>query len=164
MSGKRGRPPKDQPKKEPIPFSMEQSKEIEDLIKKCIKQNEIDVGDASICGLMVTPAISSTVAGRCIKANKELNHFSGYDYIIEISKEIWDLISQKSKELLILHQVMHIKITYNKQGNPSYSLRPHDVQDFVELIEKYGVNWLKEVNLAREQLADVKSENGGNNG
>jgi hypothetical protein len=52
---------------------------------------------------MVTPAISSTVAGRCIKANKELNHFSGYDYIIEISKEIWDLITQKSKELLILH-------------------------------------------------------------
>jgi hypothetical protein len=34
---KRGRPRKDQPKGEPIPFSMEQSKEIEDLIKKCIK-------------------------------------------------------------------------------------------------------------------------------
>lgn len=160
----RGRPRKDEPKREVVPFSMIQDKVIEGLIEECIKENDIEVGDAKICGLMVTPCISPSVAGRCIRAGKELTHFSGYDYIIEISKEIWDLLSETSRKLLVLHECMHIKVTYKKDGEPIYSTRPHDIEDFSELVQKYGVNWIKEVNLVKEDLADVKSDGGIFNG
>ncbi|MFA7142879.1 MAG: hypothetical protein WC175_02730 [Candidatus Dojkabacteria bacterium] len=47
-----------------------------------IEENNIDTGTAKLCGLMVTPCINKTTAGRCIKAGKELKFFSDYDYII----------------------------------------------------------------------------------
>jgi hypothetical protein len=63
-------------------------------MKEMIKENNIDIGSAKICGLMVSPNINKTTAGRCIKAGKELKFFSNYDYIIEISQEYWDNLTE----------------------------------------------------------------------
>ena len=124
-----------------IVFEMKQSKEIQNLIKELVEEINIDTGTAKICGLMLTPGINKTTAGRCIRAGKELKFFSDYDYIIEISQEYWDNLTEQARKLLVLHEVMHIDIRYTKQGKEIFGMRQHDVQDqdFAVLLEKYGL-------------------------
>lgn len=145
-------------KKQKEPLVIEKSPQVEAMIKDCLRQANILTGNAKICGLMVSPVISKNVAGRCIRTGRELNHFSGYDYIIEISKEYWDNITPETRKILVLHECMHIQVTWKKDGEPKFGIRPHDMEDFSELIEKHGVKWLREVNLVKEHLADKNSE------
>ena len=133
-------------------FGIMQSQKIQFLMKEMIKENNIDIGSAKICGLMVSPNINKTIAGRCIKAGKELKFFSNYDYIIEISQEYWDNLTEQAKKILILHELMHIDIRYTKQGKEIFGIKSHDVEDFAVLLEKYGLNWLKEIKLVQEHL------------
>ena len=149
------------PQKQIIEFFMEQSDELKERIYKCIKENNIDIGKAAICGLMVSPYISKETAGRCIRSGKQLKHFSNYDYIIEISQEFWDNVSDKTKQILILHEVLHINIKYKKDGTQIYALNPHDIEDFSKLISKYGVDWIKDIQLVKEHIKDKESEQNG---
>ena len=38
-------------------------------------------------------------------------------------------------------KLLHIGIDYRQGGEEVYSIRPHDVEDFKVIIEKYGVDW-----------------------
>lgn len=144
--------------KQKVPFSMQQSQEIEKLIQECIQQNDLDTGGAKICGLMVTPYISPTTAGKCIRAGKQLKFFSDYDYIIQISKDYWDNLKEETRKILVLHECLHIKTTYKKDGTILYQLNQHDVEDFAQLLDKYGVHWLRQVNLVKEHLQDKDND------
>ena len=137
-------------------FGIMQSQKIQFLMKEMIKENNIDIGSAKICGLMVYPNINKTTAGRCIRAGKELKFFSDYDYLIEISAEYWDNLTEQSRKILVLHELMHIDIRYTKQGKEIFGTKPHDVEDFAILLQKYGLHWLREVKLIEEHLKDLK--------
>lgn len=151
---KAGRNRFNKPSKQVVEFSMEQSEELKAKIDQCIKDNNIDIGNASICGLMVSPYITRDTAGRCIRSGKQLKHFSDYDYIIEISQEFWDSVSDKTKQILILHEVLHINVKYKKDGTQVFALNPHDIEDFSRLISKYGVDWVKDIQLVKEHIKD----------
>ena len=48
--------------------------------------------------------------------------------------------TEEQIRILLLHELMHVQIT--KDGNEEvYSVRPHDVEDFREIIERYGMDW-----------------------
>ncbi len=147
----RGRPRK---QVQQVVFEMKQSQEIQALIREMVQENNIDTGSAKVCGLMVTPSINKTTAGRCIRAGKELKFFSDYDYIIQISRDYWDNLTEQARKILVLHEVMHIDIRYTKQGKEVFGMRQHDVEDFAVLLEKYGLHWLREVKLVQEHLKD----------
>ena len=43
-------------------------------------------------------------------------------------------------KILILHELMHVGII--KDGNEeSYFVRPHDIEDFRDIIVQYGLDW-----------------------
>ena len=43
-------------------------------------------------------------------------------------------------EILLLHELLHIGIQWD--GNEeTYSIIPHDVEDFRAIIERYGIGW-----------------------
>ncbi len=111
--------------------------------------------------LIVEPMIAPNVAGRCIKCNKQLQLFSGCEYLIEISGDVWQNLDLKTKKILLQHELMHIDVKQNKKGELVCKIRDHDIQDFITIIEKYGVNWIKVINLLYEQLQDKKNEQKG---
>ena len=41
----------------------------------------------------------------------------------------------------MLHELMHIGIKYDKQGELTPFIVPHSVQDFRYILEKYGLDW-----------------------
>lgn len=131
-----------------------QNAQLNNLIKLVVEEENIDIAEAKICGLQVSPSIGDFIAGRCIRSGKQLKHFSGYDYIIEVSGELWDLLNEQTKYLLVYHELLHIGIKYKKDGSVVYGIVDHDIKDFRNIIKKYGIDWISEVNLLNSTLVD----------
>ena len=55
-------------------------------------EHSIELGPAQVGYLLVYPNLSKTRAGKTIKASREVKHYSGNDYLVEISGELWDML------------------------------------------------------------------------
>lgn len=127
--------------------------DIQTLAEKVIKKENIDVQDAKIRYLMVSPNVTKTIAARIIKTGAETKLFADCDYIVEVSREIWNSVTDEVKYILLHHELLHIHIE-EKKDEVKYLLCDHDVQDFSRIIKKHGVDWLEAVRTVQEQLKD----------
>ena len=129
------------PKKEKV---LEISQSVKAMAEKVIAEEGLDLVGATIEYLLVHPSISDTVAGRCIRSNRELNFFTKLNYIIEMSGELWNSLDEKTQYILTFHELLHINPVINaRTGEVVYKLIDHDVKDFMRIIEKYGIDWFK---------------------
>ena len=120
---------------------------LEELANAVIKENMMDwLNPIKIKFLFVVPEISRTVHGRCIRPSGELKHFGKFDVLIEFSHKIWQSISDDTRKLLMLHELLHITIQKAKKDGEEDKvvLAPHDVNDFYTIISKHGVEWFRE--------------------
>jgi len=132
------------------------SQELETLAEKIIKDEGMEIYPSEISYLLVYPNISKTVAGRCIRTGKELKFFSGKDYLIEISGELWDTLDASARKILMEHELRHIMpVMNNKTGEWKFELRNHDIMEFSSIIKKYGINWIDKVKLSISSLYDL---------
>jgi len=95
--------------------------------------------------LIIYPNISNRVVARVCKSGRHVKLLNDYDYIVEFSGEIWDKLSKESKKLVMLHELRHVHIDYDRNGEPRYRLINHDVQDFYSILDKYGLDYIKEL-------------------
>lgn len=136
-----------------------ENEEIAILGDKIIGEKNIQIGDAKIGFLEVVPNISKTVAARCIRANNELQYFSDYQYIIEVSSDVWNKIDDKTRSILLEHELRHILVVMNeKSGEWQYKLQNHDVMDFYSIIKEHGIDWLPNFKTIISSLYDLKPE------
>ena len=78
------------------------------------------------------------IAGRCVKAPGLWRDFTGYDFAIWARKHFWDQFDAELRRALILHELLHIEVKRDNDGNPKFSTRKHDVEDFVDVARQYG--------------------------
>ncbi len=134
----------------------EVSDELKQLAETVIEEQKLDINPAKVEFLLVYPNIAKTVAGRCIKTSKELRFFSGKDYLIEMSGELWDSLDDSVRYVLMQHELMHIlPIMNDKTGEWKFELRRHDIEDFSSIIKKHGIDWISKVKLSISSLYDL---------
>lgn len=73
-----------------------------------------------------------------------------FAYMIEIFKENVKGMSREQIVALIYHELRHIQLTTDGDG-PKIDLVGHDIDDFVNMIEKLGANW----NYTRARIPDL---------
>lgn len=130
--------------------------ELRELAERIVKDEVMEISPAEVEYLLVYPNISKTVAGRCIRASKELKFFSGKDYLIEISGELWDALDDSVKYVLVQHEMMHILPHMDeKTGEWKFELRQHDIEDFSKIIKKHGIDWISKVKLSISSIYDL---------
>jgi hypothetical protein len=78
------------------------------------------------------------IAGRCIKAPRLWHDVTGVDFAIWARKHFWDDFNTELRRALVLHELEHIEVKRDKNGQPKYSVRKHDVEDFVDVARQYG--------------------------
>lgn len=134
----------------------EVSDELKKLADTVISEQNLDVSPGRVSYLLVYPNIAKTVAGRCIKTSKELSFFSGNDYLIEMSGELWDSLDDNVRYVLMTHELKHIMPVMNdKTGEWKFEIRRHDVEDFSSIIKAHGVDWISKVKLSISSLYDL---------
>ena len=92
-----------------------ESPEVETLAKKVIERHKLEFGPAEIGYFLVYPNISKQRAAKCIKATREVKYYSGNDYLIEISGEMWDMLDTQTKEMVLYHELLHIDPSFKSK-------------------------------------------------
>jgi hypothetical protein len=63
--------------------------------------------------------------------------FTNKMFVLILFKPFWDENSRAKRALLLYHELKHIY----KKDNGQYSLRRHDIEDFLDIVRKYGSHW-----------------------
>ena len=72
------------------------------------------------------------------------------DFTITVFEPNVEGFTEEQKKILIFHELLHVGIEFNADGTESYSIRPHDLEDFKEVIDRYGTGW-SEVNEREDE-------------
>ena len=84
-----------------------------------------------------------TIYGECEKIPDKYKWIIPYDFTITIFEPNVERFTEEQMRILLLHELMHIGI--ESDGNEEkYFIVPHDVEDFKEILNKYGVEWANE--------------------
>ena len=81
-----------------------------------------------------------SVFGQCEKIPDKYKWSVPCDFTITIFEPNVERFTEEQLRILILHELMHVGIA--KDGNEeTYFIRPHDIEDFRDIIERYGLDW-----------------------
>jgi len=106
----------------------------------------------------IYPAISKTVWAHIFKVTPYMKMFTDLDYVVEVSGDIWEMIDDEMKKILLEHELDHVCITEKDDGTPVLKTLKHDVQDFRSIIRKYGIDWTVKKDLISEQYKEILHE------
>jgi predicted metallopeptidase len=129
------------------------SEDMKELAKTILKEQKLDIRPAKVEYLLVYPNITKSQAAKCFRTGKELKFFTDFDYIVEISGELWDALEYDDKYILLYHELLHIMpIMDEKSGEWKMKMRNHNIQDFSVLIKKYGIEWIDRIRFTLSSI------------
>ncbi len=130
--------------------------EVQRIAGEVIKEEGLNLRGATVTYLAVNPYISKTIVAKCIKTAKELEYYSKCDYLIEVSAEVWQQLTDEDKYRIVHHELLHIDPEWDEKTDATnFTLRKHDLQDFKEIVNKYGTDWDSAVKVNLMTLYDV---------
>lgn len=80
------------------------------------------------------------VFAECCKVDKKYFWCCPYDFFIVVYEPNVETFSPVQMETLIRHELHHIGVDYTDSGIEFY-VRPHDVEEFWEIIRECGLDW-----------------------
>jgi len=133
-----------------------ESPELQELAAGVIETHKIELGPAQIGYLLVYPNISKQRAAKCMKATREVKHYSGNDYLIEVSGELWDMLDNDTRKMLIYHELLHIDRVFKAKNQEwKMKIRQPDFSDYYEINDTFGNEWYKTIQATASSLYDL---------
>lgn len=133
-----------------------ESPEVEAIASKVIEKYKMEFGPAEIGYFLVYPNLSKQRAAKCMKASREVKHYSGNDYLIEISGELWDMLDNDTKEMMLYHELLHVDPTFKSKNQEwKMNIRKPDFADFYTINDKFGNEWYKTIQATVSSLYDL---------
>lgn len=81
------------------------------------------------------------VCGECEKVPEKYKWSIPADFTITVFLPNIEGFTDEQKRILMFHELLHVGIEFNEDGSESYSVRPHNYEDFKEIIDRYGTDW-----------------------
>ena len=82
------------------------------------------------------------IFGECEKIPAKYKWIIPYDFTITIYAPNVERFTDDQIRILIMHELLHIGI--DRDGNEEkYYIRPHNIEDFRVILDKYGMDWNK---------------------
>lgn len=83
----------------------------------------------------------SAVLGQCEKIADKYKWGMPCDMTITIFEPNIVGFTEEQIRILIFHELLHVGIGCNKDFSESYFVKPHDLEDFKEIINRFGTDW-----------------------
>lgn len=118
---------------------------LEILADKIIEEKNLGLSSipVNIEYVLVYPYINKTTAGKCSKASNVTRYLTDKHFIIEFSGDLWDQIDDKIKAVLMYHELLHVGVETDKNGEWVYKIVRHSIEDFIQIVKVHGVDWLE---------------------
>lgn len=102
-----------------------------------IRETEVSIGFMSSNKAKVSNG--KTVFGQCERVPDRYKAFIPYDFLITVYEpNVIDFTSRQIR-ILLHHELLHCGVNMNAE--PTYKVVPHDVEEFNEIIDRYGLDW-----------------------
>lgn len=70
------------------------------------------------------------------------------DFLIVLSRDYWEEATPVQREILVFHELSHCKhgkdmfgsLRFDKQGEPIFELQGHDIEEFDQVVLRYGAH------------------------
>lgn len=129
---------------------------LESIGNSVKEERKIETGPAEIGYQLVYPNISKKCAARCKKASLELKHYSGFDFLIQVSGELYDMLDHDTLRMLLFHELLKIDVRFKaKDQQWQMKVRKPDFADFYEINDKFGTEWYKTIQATASSLYDL---------
>lgn len=125
-------------------MSEEYSNIAAELIKKEPLLADIRQSEATIVYLSSDKEKKSkgrAVCGECEKIPDKYKWAIPADFTITIYEPNVIAFTEEQMRILMLHELLHVGIEIQDDGSEKYSVRPHDIEDFRTIIDRYGLDW-----------------------
>lgn len=124
------------------------SDEFAQIGKMVIEKEEslVDVRNSHATIVYLTSENAKTqngkkICGQCEKVPDKYKWSIPADFTITVFLPNIEGFTDEQKEILIFHELKHIGIVFNADGSETYSINPHDYEDFKEIIDRFGTEW-----------------------
>lgn len=125
-------------------MSEEYSNIAAELIKKESLLDDIRQSEVTIVYLSSDKEKKSkgkTVFGECEKIPDKYKWAIPADFTITIYEPNVITFTEEQMRILMFHELLHVGIEIQDDGSEKYSVRPHDIEDFRTIIDRYGLDW-----------------------
>lgn len=80
-----------------------------------------------------------TVLGKASKVGAKLKHFSNLDFLIEINRRAWAVLSQRQRVALVDHELAHCGTETTEDGEDKLVMIAHDLEEFNAIVQRWGI-------------------------
>ena len=91
------------------------------------------------------------VYAECVKVKALYHAYIPYDFIIVFYDPNTEQMSEDQLDILMYHELLHIDM----DPGGKLKLRPHDVEEFIPIIDKYGLLWDEIADPAEPECGDL---------
>ena len=82
------------------------------------------------------------IFGQCEKISEKYKWGIPCDFTITLFEPNCEDLTPEQLRILIFHELLHVGIAFNSQGDEVYSIVPHDLEDFKVIIDRFGTEWI----------------------
>lgn len=83
------------------------------------------------------------ILGQCEKVADKYKWGIPCDFTITVFEPNVEGLTEEQLRILIFHELLHVGIEFNSDGTETYSVLPHDLEDFKYIIDRFGTDWSK---------------------
>lgn len=81
------------------------------------------------------------ILGECEKVASKNQWAISADFTITVYTSNVLGMSEDQIKILLFHELLHVGIDQGADGEETYSVKKHDLEDFKTIIDKYGTDW-----------------------
>lgn len=81
------------------------------------------------------------VGGECEKINPKYKWAIPCDFTITVYEPNVAWFTEEQIRTLLFHELLHVKIELSDDGTEKYGVNPHDIEEFREIIDRFGLDW-----------------------
>lgn len=130
------------------------------LADKIIEEKQLGLSTipVNIEFVLVYPFINKTTAGKCSKTSNVTRYLTDTHFVIEFSGDLWDKIDDETKAVLMYHELLHVGVETDKQGEWVYKIVRHNIEDFIQIVKVHGVEWLENFRTIVASVYDLEPD------
>ena len=108
----------------------------------------VDIANSSATIIYLSSTHKKTGGGKVVKAecekiSEKYKWGIPCDFTITVFEPNIEGFTEEQIRILLFHELLHVKIEFNEDGSENYGTYPHDLEDFKEIIDRFGTDWSK---------------------
>ena len=139
------------------------SESLKEYVEKIIEEEGLNLQDAKLECVMVSPEIAKLKPAQLIVANEDLEYFGEFHYLLKIGEAHWNAFADATGSLdlrraLICHQLAKIYIKTSKNGTVKYTKRESEISGFRWVFKEFGYDYKNDMEVITASIYDLAPE------